>query len=580
MVIGFVTMLMNCLFLPSMATDCGGATCSASNAPLETGHVLLQAGHTKTRAKLDIARLDPTLAPPAAPDDLGSTAPLTEAGYQQVGSACCNKDMLTFATRVVKDSLGLEICEQGGLAGLVIWYNCGNTSSLDALEANLRASMPPAKCAFVATPGKCPVMDPSCSGVFQPDAFKDCAAPADTTLPATSAEPAADTTASSTLATTPAPTSVAPTPVPTTTTPAPTTTVAPTPAPTTTTTVTINCGVSGHAVGTLPYGMGCNAIDTPGLELVENTVFVSPTRLMDLSSCPAVPGTSRRRNWKSDDWCSGSSAPATAAECAAIASKKSYCDTEYIQWGDITYDDSDSAYKKAGKFCGCIRKSSNPLGLCGMDQDYGTNNAATTAVRVGSKIYKCTGESSTTTTPPPPTPPPTPAPTTTAAPTTTPTTAPTTAAPPTPAPTTTLLHDPADFCAQFGGKFVEVLGQGGSKCSDNANPAVQLMRTKHLVWPKKDLADANGVAGTDGEWTPASCAAAVSKDPDCISDYFNFCDMSGRATPRGQICSCHSRIVSSGKEEWEGDPPVPACYHKEPYTNGWKEWSVYKCSGV
>mmetsp|Transcript_37534 Transcript_37534/g.65183 ORF Transcript_37534/g.65183 Transcript_37534/m.65183 type:complete len:220 (-) Transcript_37534:113-772(-) len=109
----------------------------------------------------------------------GSTAPLNEAGYQEVAALCCNSEMFAFANRLVVE-LGLELCDQGGLAGLVIWYTCDPTndadhrSSFEPLKKALLASQPPQKCAFVAKAGSCPTKNPECGGTFEPDRFAPC----------------------------------------------------------------------------------------------------------------------------------------------------------------------------------------------------------------------------------------------------------------------------------------------------------------------------------------------------------------------------------------------------------------------
>jgi len=159
---------------------------------------------------------------------------------------------------------------------------------------------------------------------------------------------------------------------------------------------------------------------------------------------------------------------------------------------------------------------------------------------------------------------------TTATTTTTTTTATTTTTTKTPSPQEIL-----QFCGQFGGKFNEVLEQSGTKCSDlTSNLGYELVAKEHIIWPVKGMADKNGVTGNDGDWTPEECAAAVSKDDDCISEYFGFCDMSGRKTPRGQICRCHSRSMI-GKTTWEGGGSTPACDYVNP--PHWDEWTTYKC---
>jgi len=149
----------------------------APDTATEMQHALLQIGQITRHAILRHTdrpqHEDDWRVSYAASKGIGATAPTTEAGYQEVAATCCNRDMAEFAYRIV-DKLGLVVCDQGGLAGLVIWYNCGHTSSLDALEKNLLASQPPVQCSFVAPVGLCEPKDPSCGGVIDYNAFKEC----------------------------------------------------------------------------------------------------------------------------------------------------------------------------------------------------------------------------------------------------------------------------------------------------------------------------------------------------------------------------------------------------------------------
>mmetsp|Transcript_144066 Transcript_144066/g.251056 ORF Transcript_144066/g.251056 Transcript_144066/m.251056 type:complete len:280 (+) Transcript_144066:53-892(+) len=173
-------LIWSCLFSCCLASDRSAACIDSGIAP-ERGHALLQAGQIKKHAKLgrgaedndELNETEVLLRVSMSSKGIGATAPLTEAGYQEVAATCCNSEMAAFTLRLVEE-LYLVVCDPGGLSGLVIWYNCGNTSSLDALKNNLHASQPPEVCAFVAPAGACPPKDPGCVGVFNPEAFKEC----------------------------------------------------------------------------------------------------------------------------------------------------------------------------------------------------------------------------------------------------------------------------------------------------------------------------------------------------------------------------------------------------------------------
>eukprot|EP00973_Karenia_brevis_P032303 4452170-Karenia_brevis.AAC.1 len=64
---------------------------------------------------------------------VGADATLCEQGYLQVASLCCNYQMEFFIVRVIT-SMGLKVCHEGGVMGLVPFFTCGNFQSLRALK--------------------------------------------------------------------------------------------------------------------------------------------------------------------------------------------------------------------------------------------------------------------------------------------------------------------------------------------------------------------------------------------------------------------------------------------------------------
>jgi len=171
--------MLSSVVMAASRSDCsdGGSECVANSLAPEMGHALLQKGRISKRATLGTgARVqhDSTEEVFQPSNSIGTTAPLNEAGYQLVAATCCHLEIRRFTARLVAD-LGLVVCDQGGLSGLVIWFDCGNTSSFDALQRNIIASQPPNACAFVAQAGMCPAAkDPTCGGEFNPDAFPEC----------------------------------------------------------------------------------------------------------------------------------------------------------------------------------------------------------------------------------------------------------------------------------------------------------------------------------------------------------------------------------------------------------------------
>merc|ERR1740121_659352 len=114
------------------------------------------------RVKMGLLEQDPAV---------GTVQPLTEEGYQVVAKTCCKYEMEEYMRRVIF-KLGLELCQEGGLMGLVPYFTCDKgIQSYDALTSNILASQPPAKCAFVAPPGNCPLYD-DCERHPDPDAHR------------------------------------------------------------------------------------------------------------------------------------------------------------------------------------------------------------------------------------------------------------------------------------------------------------------------------------------------------------------------------------------------------------------------
>lgn len=71
-------------------------------------------------------------------DDLGSTAPLTEEGYQEVAALKSNKEMKAFAHRLL-NSEARYVSNAGELTGLIHWYSGRmGAQDLEALKRELR----------------------------------------------------------------------------------------------------------------------------------------------------------------------------------------------------------------------------------------------------------------------------------------------------------------------------------------------------------------------------------------------------------------------------------------------------------
>jgi len=160
----------------------------------------------------------------------GAYEELSEAGYQTVAATCCNYQMEEFIRRVI-DDIGLELCGEGGLMGMVPYYSCEKgIQDYATLRKNV-VDQKDGECPMASLPGQCPADTSSCPGWDIPNAHRRRTCPAITTTTTGTA-----TTTTKKATTTPKPTT---TTVATTTTEKVTTTKATTTKTTTTkTTVT------------------------------------------------------------------------------------------------------------------------------------------------------------------------------------------------------------------------------------------------------------------------------------------------------------------------------------------------------
>lgn len=91
----------------------------------------------------------------------GAAAPLTEDGYAAVADRCCQAEMTQFIERQVLN-LGLEVCEQAGLWGIVPFHSCEKGPQTFAkLTADLLEDST-LRCTWVATTGNCKPVPEDC----------------------------------------------------------------------------------------------------------------------------------------------------------------------------------------------------------------------------------------------------------------------------------------------------------------------------------------------------------------------------------------------------------------------------------
>lgn len=144
------------------------------------GHSLIQVKRIGDvpPAKLELASLSSR--------GVGSTAPLSVAGFDSVVAQCCTLEMAIFIQRLV-ESNGQGVCHVGGNVGMAHWYDCADDGKTFAdLQASIAADSRAVKgpCAWIgnpADPNGCPAMAASCpvgTGTLSP-----CTPPPGSTTP-------------------------------------------------------------------------------------------------------------------------------------------------------------------------------------------------------------------------------------------------------------------------------------------------------------------------------------------------------------------------------------------------------------
>jgi len=123
-------------------------TC-AGHAIGEVGEALLQ---LRSERKAAIQTVDaPSELPP------GGKEPLTKQGFEEVQSLCCILAMEGWTRRKI-DEMGLEVCFEGGLSGLMPWFSCNPSMTYEKAVAKLTQESQ-WQCPWLRKKGFCPKDD-------------------------------------------------------------------------------------------------------------------------------------------------------------------------------------------------------------------------------------------------------------------------------------------------------------------------------------------------------------------------------------------------------------------------------------
>merc|ERR1719199_362279 len=100
--------------------------CQAESSEELSGRALIQM-HRSIEAKYSFTgvssnqrSVSASLYSGSQPSGLGAKAPLTEDGYNSVRDMCCSDEMTTFVRRLIQREPGKDVCDEGGLAGMVL----------------------------------------------------------------------------------------------------------------------------------------------------------------------------------------------------------------------------------------------------------------------------------------------------------------------------------------------------------------------------------------------------------------------------------------------------------------------------
>jgi hypothetical protein len=153
--------------LPDADLPCTPEICPESQSE-PAKQVLLQSHKKVVHAPVNFQAITQNKINPS-----GAAAPLSEDGYAAVADRCCQAEMRQFIERQVSE-LGLEVCEEAGLFGIIPYHSCEKgPQTFDALTANLLndASL---RCTWISPSGQCQPIPEDCDqfGGVPPD--RDC----------------------------------------------------------------------------------------------------------------------------------------------------------------------------------------------------------------------------------------------------------------------------------------------------------------------------------------------------------------------------------------------------------------------
>jgi hypothetical protein len=100
----------------------------------------------------------------------GGSAQLNEEGYTKVAQRCCRFEMEQFVRRVI-DQQFFFVCDEGGLVGLLHWYDCVNDDqTYERLTQEIAFAQSGAPCPWLGKKGSdCPPRGPNCKSADGPE---------------------------------------------------------------------------------------------------------------------------------------------------------------------------------------------------------------------------------------------------------------------------------------------------------------------------------------------------------------------------------------------------------------------------
>jgi len=152
----FIGLCLSSAIASKMSGPCMDTVCIENTEPPSSALLQTQSRMSEKSVVTEVGkkkRADPNFN--AMGDAVsGASAPLSQAGYASVVSMCCPQEAWVFGQRVISN-MGLDICGNGELSGLMGWFFCEKQNRTFEELTNEIYNASRGECAWVGAPGTC-----------------------------------------------------------------------------------------------------------------------------------------------------------------------------------------------------------------------------------------------------------------------------------------------------------------------------------------------------------------------------------------------------------------------------------------